>query len=163
VRIRALLVVVGLIFANVVSAEGGLRWRFSGPLAAEIKCLTDNIYFEARNQTEEGQKLIAHITWNRVNHEDFPDSICGVVWQQNKDRISEELVAHFSWTLDGKSDIPQNNELWQKLRNMSVIFLSERPEDPTNGGTHYHANYVTPYWADDLIFLVKVDTHLFYR
>mgnify|MGYP003668268805 CR=1 FL=1 len=35
--------------------------------------------------------------------------------------------------------------------------------DITLGATHYHANYVRPYWADKLEYTVTYGSHLFYK
>ena len=35
--------------------------------------------------------------------------------------------------------------------------------DITLGATHYHANYVRPYWADKLKYTVTYGSHLFYK
>jgi spore germination cell wall hydrolase CwlJ-like protein len=31
------------------------------------------------------------------------------------------------------------------------------------GSTHYHATYVTPYWASRLKKMDKIGTHIFYK
>lgn len=36
-------------------------------------------------------------------------------------------------------------------------------EDPTQGATHYHANYVAPYWAKGEKPTVVIGKHIFYR
>jgi len=57
----------------------------------EIKCLADNIYFEARNESVKGQVAVASVTKNRVKSKHYPNTICKVVWEHRQ----------FSWTLDG--------------------------------------------------------------
>ena len=42
----------------------------------EVKCLAQNIYFEARDQTTKGQIAVALVTINRVESKRFPNSIC---------------------------------------------------------------------------------------
>lgn len=34
--------------------------------------------------------------------------------------------------------------------------------DNTGGATHYHADYILPYWADSLHFLTAIGSHRFY-
>ena len=33
----------------------------------------------------------------------------------------------------------------------------------TSGATHYHADYVDPYWANSLLKTIKIDHHIFYK
>jgi spore germination cell wall hydrolase CwlJ-like protein len=35
--------------------------------------------------------------------------------------------------------------------------------DPTDGATHYHADYVRPTWAVELRCTCRIGRHLFYR
>ena len=47
----------------------------------EAVCLAKNIYFEARGESLAGKLAVAKVTLNRTKHEDFPDSVCKVVYQ----------------------------------------------------------------------------------
>ena len=35
--------------------------------------------------------------------------------------------------------------------------------DITEGATHYHADFVYPYWADSLNRTTTIDNHIFYK
>ena len=57
---------------------------FSNPVEAdenEIRCLAENIYFEARSESTAGRIAVALVVLNRVEDRRFPDSVCGVVKQ----------------------------------------------------------------------------------
>ena len=45
------------------------------------KCLTNAIYFEARGEPVRGQMAVAQVIMNRVFSGYYPDSVCGVVYQ----------------------------------------------------------------------------------
>src|SRR5262249_45834810 len=45
------------------------------------KCLTNAIYFEARGEPVRGQIAVAQVVMNRVFSGYYPDSVCGVVYQ----------------------------------------------------------------------------------
>ena len=49
-------------------------------------CLAQNIYFEAGNQPFAGKLAVAHVTLNRVFDLQFPNDICGVVYQTKEYR-----------------------------------------------------------------------------
>lgn len=126
----------------------------------EINCLALNIYFEARNQSVRGQRAVARVTLNRVDADNYPDTICEVVWQPRQ----------FSWTHDGLSDTPGGNalenEAWALAQDVAISSLENHYVglyDPTYGATHYHANYVNPRWANSFAQLTSIGEHVFYK
>ena len=44
-------------------------------------CLAQNIYFESANQSFAGRLAVANVVMNRVADEQFPNSVCEVVYQ----------------------------------------------------------------------------------
>jgi hypothetical protein len=118
-------------------------------------CLSLNIYFESRSQSLLGQEAVAWVTLNRVANNNFPDNICGVVWQPRQ----------FSWTHDGKSDIPRDQAAWAIAQLVADQTLNAfgKDRDPTEGATYFHANYVNPYWTASVEQVVRIDQHIFYR
>lgn len=113
-----------------------------------------NVYFEARSEDMLGQLAVAEVTLNRVESERYPDNICDVVWQRKQ----------FSWTHDGKSDVPRDKVAWE--RALYVARTAIETEDMAvvgDGVTHYHAEYVTPYWTTSYTRVAKVGSHIFYK
>jgi len=128
--------------------------------AEDQRCMQQNIYFEARNQSTLGQVAVAWVTLNRVQSDRYPDSICGVVWQNKQ----------FSWTHDGKSAEPGNNVLeqraWEDAGLVTEVVLLDwalGKNGPVGAATMYHADYVDPYWSDSYRLVTKVDDHIFYQ
>lgn len=121
----------------------------------ERHCLALNVYFEARGESALGQEFVGWVTLNRVQDHRFPNTVCGVVWQDQQ----------FSWTHDGKSDRPRDAEAWATAQAIaaSVIESYGVELDPTEGSLYFHADYVNPYWADDFNRVVRVDNHIFYN
>ena len=122
----------------------------------EVKCLADNIYFEARNQSVLGQNAVAWVTMNRVKHKRWPDSVCQVVWQRKQ----------FSWTHDGKSDNPKNKLAYSIAVLIAKDTLREarnNGKDLSKGALYYHADYVNPFWNESLNQVAVVDRHIFYK
>jgi spore germination cell wall hydrolase CwlJ-like protein len=56
----------------------------------ELKCLTDNVYHEARGEGPKGQYAVMFATLERSLSKKYPKSLCGVVHQH----------LQFSWTSD---------------------------------------------------------------
>ena len=138
-------------------------------LAEEQYCLAQNIYFEARSESRKGMIAVGLVTLNRVRARRFPNSICGVVWQKARNQ-NERWVAQFSWTWDGKGDTPREMERWEEAQMIAGAMIAERSldnfSDFTNGSTHYHAEYVDPWWGREFVAagytVQQIDTHLFY-
>ena len=139
---------------------------FKNAQADEVKCLALNIYHEARNQPLVGKLAVAQVTINRVNHNRFPDSVCAVVRQgfyYNQSPIKNKC--QFSWWCDGKSDKPKDKASWQQIQILADKIYTGFFDgiDIVKGATHYHANYVKPYWAKDKQKLIKIKNHIFYK
>jgi spore germination cell wall hydrolase CwlJ-like protein len=117
-----------------------------------IECLALALYFEARSEDVVGKLAVAEVIYNRVEDTRFPNDICSVVWQNKQ----------FSWTHDGKSDVPKEKEVYKDILRLANdidewrLFLN-------HGATHYHAEYVEPYWAKHLTYVGQAGTHKFYR
>jgi len=122
--------------------------------AADHVCLAKNIYFEARNESRQGQMAIALVTLQRVSDPRYPDTVCGVVYDNKQ----------FSWFSDGLSDRPRNYESYDEIALLASAMLDSDTSvhDFTYGSTHYHADYVSPYWNEYMILKAKIDTHIFY-
>jgi spore germination cell wall hydrolase CwlJ-like protein len=118
---------------------------------AAATCLALNVYWEARNQSVDGQRLVAEVTMERVATPGFPDTVCGVVWEHRA----------FSWTEDGKSDTPTDPEAYllaQIIANETLL----NGCDLCTGATHYATIDADPYWADDLQIIGMYGNHIFY-
>ena len=116
-----------------------------------VMCLALNIYFEARNQPIDGQKMVAEVTLNRVEQSSTPTSICNEVYKAKQ----------FSWTHDGKSDTPQLDAAFYT----AIVVATEAMNGDTlhTDATHYHNTTVHPVWAKGMIRLGKYGDHIFYK
>jgi N-acetylmuramoyl-L-alanine amidase len=121
--------------------------------ASEIKCLADNIYFEAVTESQAGQVAVANVTMNRVNSPKFPNNVCEVVWEPKQ----------FSWTHDGKSDTPDDKKAYNEVYKIAQKVYYGNIVDITEGATFYHADYVNPSWAKVMERVGKIDRHIFYK
>ena len=124
----------------------------------QLKCLTDNIYFEAGNQKDIGMKAVALTTMNRLKHEEFPNTICEIVHQ----RISN--VCQFSWTCFKRMRV-YDHEAYLRAKHMAkhVLMNYRYMYDITKGATFFHRNDVRPSWANPRKRTVIIGKHLFYK
>jgi spore germination cell wall hydrolase CwlJ-like protein len=128
--------------------------------ARQMRCLAEVIYFEARSESQTGQTAVAQVVMNRVASELYPNSVCGVVYQ-NRHRY---LACQFTFACEGRSLRINEPEPWRiAVRiSQSVIDGSTYLAD-VGGSTHYHANYVRPYWARSLRKMDVIGKHVFYK
>jgi len=130
--------------------------------AGEIKCLATAIYFEARGEPQLGQLAVAQVVLNRVKNPAYPNTICGVVYQ-NKDR---RFSCQFSFACDGIRDRITDQGAWtlaQALAKKVVTDPSTTFMTTVGTATHYHATYVRPYWAKRMTQTQKIGRHIFYK
>lgn len=125
----------------------------------DYMCLSQAVYFEARSEPLNGQAAVAEVILNRVQDRRFPNTICGVVFQNENWRHR----CQFSFACDGRSDRPRERRSWQQARKIAAIVLTGTADQMTNAATHYHAVYVQPGWAQRLERTVQVGQHVFYR
>lgn len=124
-----------------------------------LTCLTQAVYYEAAGEGVDGERAVAQVVLNRMRHPGYPASICGVVYQ-GADRTSR---CQFTFACDGsllRTPVPS---LWTRARKIAADALSGHVFGPVGHATHYHADYVLPYWADSLDKSVQIGRHIFYR
>jgi spore germination cell wall hydrolase CwlJ-like protein len=128
--------------------------------SAQRNCLARAIYFEARGESRQGQVGVAQVVMNRVNHEEFPSTICAVVYQ-NKHKRNR---CQFSFACDGKRDRVRDRRAWKTaLEVADDVLKGEENIARLTKATHYHATYVRPRWSRKMIRLKRIGTHIFYR
>jgi spore germination cell wall hydrolase CwlJ-like protein len=164
---KSLATVLNVIVLCGIVGIGAFQWReaqaqerLQTVSAEERLCLQQNIYFEARNQSRLGQVAVAWVTLNRLESSRYPNTICGVVWQDRQ----------FSWTHDGKPDRPSSNVIeqraWEDAGLIAEVVLLDwaRAEvSPVEAAVMFHADYVQPYWRSAYDRVTQVDDHIFYQ
>ncbi len=137
-------------------------FRFRGDEVAKgraVECLTLAIYYEAGTQDEAGQEAVAQVVLNRVRHPAFQPSVCGVVFQG----YARKTGCQFTFTCDGSLLRSPDQKIWARARQVATAALDGFVFKPVGLATHYHADYVVPYWATSLEKNAQVGVHIFYR
>lgn len=127
---------------------------------AEENCLARAIYFEARSESVIGQMAVAKVILNRVKSPDYPNTICGVVYQGSQRRNS----CQFSFACDGLPDDIKQPAAWANSKRVAQKALAgdAKVAAMLSGVTNYHADYVKPKWARSMRKAVKIGRHIFY-
>lgn len=142
----------------------GLSFKSQGESEAEFeererRCLATAIYFEARGEPVRGQIAVGQVIMNRVRSPQFPQTICGVVYQGQMQKGCQ-----FSFACDGKSDMPKNDEQWALAQDLSKQITSGKVWLPEVGySTYYHANSVRPGWVNAMNKIDSIGHHVFYK
>ena len=127
--------------------------------ARALHCLTQAVYFEAGFEAAEGQQAVAQTVLNRLRHPGYPKSVCGVIYEGSL----RSTGCQFSFTCDGSLEKTVVPTMWDRAQTVARRALSGFVMKDVGVATHYHADYVAPYWAPTLVKLRQVGTHIFYR
>lgn len=124
------------------------------------KCLAEAVYFEARGEAVRGQIAVAQVVMNRAFSGFYPNTVCGVVYQ-NKHR---HLACQFTFACDNVADVVREPDMWDRAKKIAKAMLDGQlwlPEVAKS--THYHAYWVRPSWVHEMKKMYKFGVHTFYR
>jgi spore germination cell wall hydrolase CwlJ-like protein len=126
----------------------------------EQQCLAEAIYFESITEPLKGQAAVAQVVLNRVRNPTYPNTICGVVYQ-NEDWRNR---CQFSFACDRIPDRITDKTKFATAKDIALavtagkIYLKE-----VGDSTHYHATYVRPNWGRTMTKVGRIGLHIFYR
>lgn len=120
---------------------------------AQIKCMADNIYFEAGNQGKVGMVAVSNVVMNRVADKRFPKTACGVIKQRWNGSCQ------FSWVCAGPAIKDRN--LYDRSKKVAEQVYLGNEADITSGALFYHAKYISPGWRRTRVAVIG--DHIFYR
>jgi spore germination cell wall hydrolase CwlJ-like protein len=128
--------------------------------AKAVKCLTEAIYFEARGEPVRGQIAVAQVVMNRVFSGYYPNTVCGVVYQN----ANRHLACQFTFACDGIPEVVREPDAWDRARKIAAETLDGQLWLPEVGkATHYHAYWVHPSWVHEMTKMYRLGVHTFYR
>ncbi|HEY6870117.1 MAG TPA: cell wall hydrolase [Novosphingobium sp.] len=134
-------------------------WHGDGAgLDRAVDCLAAAAWYEAGDDPL-GERSVIQVVLNRVRHPAFPGSVCGVVFQG----AERSTGCQFTFTCDGAMARIPSDTAWQRARMLARAALSGSVDMAVGTATHYHTNWVVPYWRSTLEKIAQVRTHLFYR
>jgi spore germination cell wall hydrolase CwlJ-like protein len=117
-------------------------------ISREVRCLAENIYHEARGESFKGKLAVAVVTLNRTKKEEYPSSICGVVYQKGQFSWTGKKRKITDWTDYSDSLLAAN----MAIENSNILGRFT--------ATHYHNDTVAPAWG--LRKVAKIGKHIFY-
>ena len=117
------------------------------------------IAYEAAGQPVAGQEAVGQVILNRMRDRRFPKTVCGVVFQGS----ARVTGCQFTFTCDGSFHRHLSDNTLLTARSIAQTVLDGSAPDRVAGATHYHADYVLPYWASSGHPVTKIGAHIFYR
>lgn len=126
--------------------------------ARAIDCMAAAMLYEAGDEPI-GQRAVGQVIINRVRHPAYPKSVCGVVFQGQE----RSTGCQFTFTCDGAIRRAPNPDAWRRAQGIATQALTGSVFAKVGLSTHYHTDWVVPYWSASLDKVARVDTHLFFR
>ncbi|MEK9894945.1 MAG: cell wall hydrolase [Burkholderiaceae bacterium] len=154
--IIVLLMIFFMMIASVLFA--------SSAKPSELRCLSEAIYFEARSEPFHGQLAVANVIVNRKNHVNYPQTICGVVYDgvYRRGKPVKHMCA-FSYWCDGKPERIRDRKAYHKAKEIASMALQNIFVSGVEKALYYHAEYVKPIWSIQRKRSVQIGKHIFYN
>ncbi|MGV3481741.1 MAG: cell wall hydrolase [Sphingobium sp.] len=127
--------------------------------ARSADCLAAVGLYEAGSGDADGQRAVIQVVLNRLRHPAFPKTICGVVFQGSE----RSTGCQFTFTCDGAMRRIPSADAWARARAVAEQMLGGHVYTAVGNATHYHTDWVVPYWSASLDKVTAVGTHLFFR
>ncbi|MNQ67305.1 Cell Wall Hydrolase [compost metagenome] len=102
---------------------------------------------------------MAQVVLNRVRDPNYPNTVCGVVYQG----AERTTGCQFSFTCDGALARAPIAWAWTRAARVAERALAGHVATRVGTATHYHADYVHPWWSPTLAKITQVGAHIFYR
>jgi spore germination cell wall hydrolase CwlJ-like protein len=123
------------------------------PSQADLACLAEAIYFEARGTGTQGETAVAHVVVNRARSPKFgPRTVCGVVADG----------CQFSYRCDGRSDALSEASSRARAYRVAETVLAGAP-DITRGALFFHSARIAPGWFASRPRVGTFGGNVFYR
>ncbi|WP_454883844.1 cell wall hydrolase [Sphingomonas oryzagri] len=126
---------------------------------AALNCLTAAIYYEARSESEDGQRAVAQVVLNRVGKPSFASSVCGVIHQ----RSVAGGGCQFDFVCDGAQRHRRESSAWTAAVRVARRALGGEIYDPIGSATFYHTTAVSPDWSRRFVRVRQIGAHIFYK
>ncbi len=127
--------------------------------ARATDCMAAGVLYEAGDDTE-GERAVAQVVLNRLRHPAFPKTVCGVIFEGQE----RSTGCQFSFSCDhALTRWSPTADAWRRARDVAEQALAGAVYKRVGYATHYHTDWVVPYWQASLDKVVAVHSHLFFR
>ena len=135
----------------------------------QLKCLAENIFYEAGSESITGKAAVARVVMNRVNH-GFASTPCNVIYQVTTvTKINEETLdtykvrlCQFSWVCENRKKINTNDPRYIQAMDVAyqVLAYDAYQDVLPRSALFFHNLTVDPFWPYKQV--AKIGNHIFY-
>lgn len=119
-----------------------------------LTCMACAVYYESKSEPHQGQVAVAAVVMNRVGSNQFPSTVCKVVYQPHQ----------FSWATSAKYRSRERNaRLWSNSLAVAKSVLAGDYTDPSGGALYFHNNRERPGFAKTKKVVAVIGNHIFRR
>lgn len=135
---------------------------------ADVRCLADAMYYEARGEGDRGMAAVGYVVTNRVKlSKTFAPTICGVVYQGRRDHHGRLVrgACQFGWACDGRHHPVVNKRMYTHCQDLAKLVILNMAPNPIGHATHFHASSerVSKKQARTYASVMRVGHQVFYR
>ncbi len=131
-----------------------------------VDVLARTLWGEARGQGDDGLIAVANVVLNRV---EIAQSRGGKFWWGNNIiQVCQKPYQFSCWNRTDPNfkklqDVDEKNLYFATCLRIARRAVADVLEDNTGGATHYHADYIMPYWAKGKTPTTTIRDHIFYK
>jgi hypothetical protein len=135
----------------------------------QLKCLAENIYYEAGNESIDGKAAVARVVMNRVNY-GFASTPCNVIYQVTTiTKLNEETLdtyrvrmCQFSWVCEGRKRPNTNDPKYIQALDVAyqVLAYDAYQDVLPRSALFFHNLTVDPFWPYKQV--ARIGNHIFY-
>lgn len=151
-----------ILFFTVLLSLAAVRAQADGFLDSyDRQIIASCMVLEAGGEGSEGMQAVLNVILNRADgclYRMVPQTVkpgafscMASIWRTSAPDY-DPLIGR------AKDQAGAYDQAMQLIALMEQGFLA----DNTHGATHYHADYIRPYWADSLRYLTTIGHHIFY-
>lgn len=131
----------------------------------EIDVLARTLWGEARGEGDGGMEAVAAVILNRVA---YAEDRAGFWWGNDIISVCQKPYQFSCWNRSDPSYLKLQAVTDKDKHFVTALRIARRAvtgtlADSTRGTTHYHADYVSPYWAQGQKPTVTIGRHIFYN
>jgi spore germination cell wall hydrolase CwlJ-like protein len=122
---------------------------------ADVECVAQAMYREARGEGDRGQFAVGYVVMNRKNSKDFPSTVCGVVYQGKR-----EHMCQFSWVCKKDPKIDWKN--YDHTKDLAKLVLLGVAPNPIGHRRYFRGVNERVRYRRRLASQVRVEHQMFY-
>lgn len=127
----------------------------------EIACMTQVLYREARGEGSIGMIAVGYAVLNRMATRGYADTVCGVVYQQGKDR-SGTIRCQFQWACTEMRHAVMLKADEKRARELAIAVMRREVPNPIDDSIFFHEKSLKPAHVRGLPLRAVIANHAYF-